>query len=247
MPGQEQVKLPAPASRVTGRHRRPSITPLAGLLVVAGCTVQTGGSDALTGVYQRSIAAAAVKQPDYARPLQPIDTSRPKVTMAHIQPFPTIDTSRFTWVTSPDELRVLCQDRSDPLLALQQALGLPPEPRADVKVFTFEVRPKDLFRPCASSTDITTTQCSIDLPEQPVATQAAADHFVLKQIMDSYRSGFKDPGYPFTAMGWSYDWNPESPTHQGVSEYVVRPGAALSNVASVDPATFCQPPPEVRR
>jgi hypothetical protein len=40
-------------------------------------------------------------------------------------------------------------------------------------------------------------------------------------------------------MGWSYNWDPEAPTHQGVSEYVVKPGAVISNVVSVDPATFC--------
>ena len=209
------------------------------LLVLAGCAAQPGGPDALNEQYQRSIAEAAVKRPDYARPLQPIDVSRPQVTMAHIQPYPTIDTNRFTWVAHPDELRALCRGKTDPLLAMQQALGLPPERRDDVRVFTFGVRPTDMFRPCASSPDISTKTCSVDLPAQPVAAQAATEHFVLKQMMDSYRSGFKSPGYPFTAMGWSYDWDPGSPNHQGVSEYVVKPGAVISNVASVDPATFC--------
>jgi hypothetical protein len=217
-----------------------TLRPLAALLVLAGCAAQPGGPDALNDVYQKSIAAAAVKRPDYARTLQPIDTSRPEVTVAHLQPYPTIDTSRFTWVARPGELRALCRGRPDPLLAMQQALGLPPEKRDAERVFTFDVRPTDMFRPCASSPDITTTRCSVDLPVQPIGTQADAEHFVLKQIMDSYRIGFKAPGYPFTAMGWSYDWNPESPTHQGVSEYVVKQGAVISNVSSVDPATFCR-------
>jgi hypothetical protein len=235
----DQAERPAPNSRVSLRHTSRRLKPLAGLLLLSGCAAERGGPDALNHVYQTSIAAAAVKRPDYARPLQPIDASGPEVTMVHIQPFPTIDTGRFTWVTRPDELRALCRGRPDPLLAMQQALGLPPEQRSDVRVFTFDVRPMDVFRPCASSPDITTTRCSMDMPVQPVGADAATEHFVLKQMMDSYRGGFKDPGYPFTAMGWSYDWNPESSTHQGVSEYVVRPGAVISNVASVDPATFC--------
>jgi hypothetical protein len=217
-----------------------TLKPLAVLLVLAGCAAQPGGSDTLNDVYQKSIAAAAVKRPDYVRTLQPIDTSKPKVTVAHFQPYPTIDTSRFTWVAQPDELRALCHGKPDPLLALQQALGLPPEKRNDEKVFTFDVPPADMFRPCASSPDITTKQCSVDLPVQPIPAQAATEHFVLKQMMDSYRSGFNSPGYPFTAMGWSYDWDLNSSTHQGVSEYVVKPGAVISNVASVDPATFCR-------
>ncbi len=217
-----------------------TLRSLATLLVLIGCAAQPGGPDTLNDVYQKSIAAAAVKRPDYVRTLQPIDTSKPKVTVAHFQPYPTIDTSRFTWVAQPDELRALCHGKPDPLLALQQALGLPPEKRNDERVFTFDVPPTDIFRPCGSNPDITTKQCSVDLPVQPIPSQAATEHFVLKQMMDSYRSGFSNPGYPFTAMGWSFDWDPTSPTHQGVSEYVVKPGAVISNVASVDPATFCQ-------
>jgi hypothetical protein len=212
------------------------------LLPLTGCAGQAGNVDALRDLYQKSIAAAAVKRPDYARPLEPIDISRSVVTVVHVQPYPSIDTNRFTWVTLPDALRELCRGRSDPLLALQQALGLPPEKRDDLRVFTFDVRPADMFRPCASSPDITTTQCTMGLSQSapPAGTEGAAEHFVLKQMMDSYRSGFENPGYPFTAMGWSYNWDPEVPTHQGVSEYVVKPGAVISNVISVDPATFCR-------
>jgi len=196
----------------------------------------------LNDPYQKSIATAAVKQPDYARPLQPIDPFIAEVRVAHLQPYPTIDTNRYTWVTFPGALRDLCRDKPDPLLAIQQALGLPPEKREGMRVFTFDVRPADIFRPCASGPDINTTQCAMDLPQSlpQTPTQAAVEHFVLKQIMDSYRNGFKGPGYPFTAMGWSYDWDPQSPTHQGVSEYVVKPGAAIANVVSVDPETFCR-------
>jgi hypothetical protein len=227
-----------------------TLKPVAILLVLTACAGPTGRLEALNDHYQKSIAAAAVKEPDYARPLQPIDASRSEVRVANIGE--TIGSKGFTWVTFPGPLRELCRGKPDPLLALQQALGLPPEQRQKVWVFTFDVRPADIFRPCASSPDITTTQCTMDLPKRPPVTspkeaaeqaaleQAVAEHFVLKQMMDSYRNGFKKPGYPFTAMGWTYNWDPESPTHIGVSEYVVKPKAVISNVISVDPATFCQ-------
>jgi hypothetical protein len=215
--------------------------PLVVLLALTGCSGQASNPDALNEVYQKSIAAAAVKRPDYVRPLQPIDVSKSEITVVHVQTYPSIDANRFTWVTLPDALRELCRGKPDPLLAIQQALGLPPVKRGDVRVFTFDVRPADLFRPCASSPDVTTTQCTVGLFQSaPLSgTQTAAEHFVLKQMMDSYRSGFEGPGYPFTAMGWSYNWDPEAPTHQGVSEYVVKPGAVISNVNSVPPAEFC--------
>jgi hypothetical protein len=216
---------------------------LMALALLGGCATETVSQDNLNQAYQDSIAVAAVKQPSYVKVLQPIDASKAAVRVAHVQPYPTIDTSRYTWIAPPDALRALCQGRADPLLALQQALGLPPEQNNAVRVFTFDVSPAAIFRPCASSPDITTTQCSVDLPAAaPSGVQAAAEHFVLKQIMDSYRTGFKASGYPFTAMGWSYDWDPASPTHQGISEYVVRPGATISNVISVTPAAFCQMP-----
>jgi hypothetical protein len=213
---------------------------LAALLVLAGCAAPANrpvvpSSDP----YQASIAAAAVKRPDYVRALQPIDTSLPKVTVVHFQDYPTVDTKYFTWVTLPDALHAFCHGKPDPVLAIQQALGLPPEQRTDWRVFTFDVRPADMFRPCASSPDITTKQCAVDLPERPIPAQAATEHFVLKQMLDSYRIGFTNHGYPFTGMGWSYDWDPDSPTHQGVSEYVVKQGAVIFNVTSADPATFC--------
>jgi hypothetical protein len=160
--------------------------------------------------------------------------------VVHFQPDPTIDPRRFMWVSLPDELRALCRGRPNALLAMQQALGLPPETRDDVRVFTFYVRPMDMFRPCASSPDTSTAECSMDLPAQPNSAHSVAEHFVLRQMMKSYRSGFGDPGYPFTAMGWSYNWDAQSSTHQGVSEYVVKADADISDVASVDPETFCR-------
>jgi hypothetical protein len=217
--------------------------PLSILLALTACAGPTGRLEALNDDYQKSIATAAVKKLDYARPLQPIDASKPRVRVANIGH--EIDTKDFIWVTFPGPLRELCRDTPDPLLALQHALGLPPQQRPDVRVFTFDVRPTDIFRPCASSPDVTTTQCTMVLPQSPpvTSTQATAEHSVLKQMMDSYRTGFEDPrypGYPFTAMGWTYNWDPESPTHIGVSEYVVKPNAVISNRISVDPATFCR-------
>lgn len=121
------------------------------------------------------------------------------------------------------------------------ALGLPPDRNDTIKVFTFKIGPADVFRPCASGPDTTTTSCKLDLPRDP-SGDAATEHFVLKQIMDSWRTGFSSPGYPFTAMGWSYDWDPDSTTHQGVSEYVTKPGAVIDDATWSTPSAFCAAP-----
>jgi len=225
--------MPGPTER-----RRLVIVSLATALLFGCATMQTPQMG-LEAAYTRSICEAAVKTPDAVRTLTPIDKAKREIAVAHVQPYPTLDSTRYIWVALPDELRALCRNKKDALLALEMALGLPPDPR-DEKVFTFKISPNDLFRPCASSPDTTTTSCSLDLPRAAPA-DAESEHFVLKQMMDSYRTGFPSPGYPFTAMGWSYDWDPASTTHQGVSEYVTRLGAVITDITSTTPAAFCEP------
>jgi hypothetical protein len=219
------------------QHRR-FVTVLFATALLFGCALTKTPEERLEGAYTRSIAEAAVKTPASVRTLTPIDLTQREITVAHLQPYPTIDASRYIWISLPDELRTFCKNKNDKLLALEMALGLPPDPQEE-KVFLFRISPADLFRPCASNPDTATTSCSLDLPRN-APPDSKSEHFVLKQMMDSYRVDFPSPGYPFTAMGWSYDWDPDSPTHQGVSEYVTRPGAAISDVTSETPAAFCE-------
>lgn len=217
------------------RRRRFVLAALATALLFGCATTQTP-EEGLNAAYTRSIPAAAVKTPDSVRTLTPIDTTKAEIIVAHLQPYPTIDASRFIWISLPGDLRTFCKDKKDKLLALEMALGVPPDPTDD-KVFTFRISPADLFRPCASGPDTTTTSCSLDLPRTP---DSKNEHFVLNQMITSYRVGFSSPGYPFTGMGWSYDWDPDSATHQGVSEYVTKPGAAISDIASTTADAFCE-------
>ena len=219
-------------------RRRRFVIVLPAMALLLGCAIVRTPRERLEDAYTRSIPEAAVKTPNSVRTLTPIDTTKHEITVAHLQPYPTIDPTRYIWISLPDELRAFCKDKKDKLLALEMALGVPPDPKDD-KVFTFKISPADLFRPCASSPDTTTTSCSVDLPRDASA-DSKSEHFVLNQMMTSYRIGFSSPGYPFTGMGWSYDWDPDSATHQGVSEYVTKPGAAITDIASTTPAAFCE-------
>lgn len=66
--------------------------------------------------------------------------------------------------------------------------------------------------------------------------------FVAKQMWNSYRMDFGDPGYPFTGMGWTYNWDSSSPDHFGVSEFVVKRDADIKIVGEKLPADFCRKP-----
>jgi hypothetical protein len=153
-------------------------------LGLAGCASQSTDHAQLAELYRQSISRAAVKRSGDVHKLQAIDPSWPVVKVVHVQAAKTIDIARFIWVALPDELQRMCRGKPDPLLAIQQALGLPPEADNGVQVFSFTVRSKDIFRPCASSAETNTDECSIDIQEEPRG-DPLGEHFVLKQLMDS--------------------------------------------------------------
>lgn len=72
--------------------------------------------------------------------------------------------------------------------------------------------------------------------------------FAARQMWNTYRRGFLSSkvksgdypytGYPFTGMGWSYDWS-DVPNHIGVSEFVIKRNAPITLISSRTPAEFC--------
>jgi hypothetical protein len=158
--------------------------------------------------------------------------------------------SSYVWVAATQEIRQSCRGARDPVLRLQQILGLPPQrdpkPGNRWHFFVFEIDSRDLFRPCPGGVDVHTPgkpKCLLgsDLDPQldPELTK-----FLLQQWWLSHRATIeygRDPelGYPWTGMGWTYDWNPASKTHRGVSEFVVRKTAAIDHARTVSPESFC--------
>jgi hypothetical protein len=46
-------------------------------------------------------------------------------------------------------------------------------------------------------------------------------------------------GYPFTGMGYTYDWGASSSGYFGVNEFIVEQGTTLDEVSKVDLGEFC--------
>ena len=189
--------------------------------------------DVLERAYQRSIFQSAVKRPSYRKRLVPINSGARRVTLISLtrksdppdqadSPFPQDKgvvqltllpggagvLERNTWVSLPSELGPKCRGATDPLLALQMLLGLPPEGGA-WELFRFDVAPRHIFRPCASGPSITSRKCGFEIPTSfASASERAAiaetQAFVFQQMWSSYTKGFPWPGYPFTGMGWTY-------------------------------------------
>jgi hypothetical protein len=55
----------------------------------------------------------------------------------------------------------------------------------------------------------------------------------------THRVGFEEDGYPFTDMGWSYNWAPDSPNHIGVTEFVVQKDGPANIIRTETPEEFC--------
>jgi hypothetical protein len=221
---------------------------------VAGCATPGGSPPAdLAREYEHAIRESAVRTPASSVPLRAIPREQTVVTVATFTEWgaPATPLQRYTWVSLPDQLHQLCRGKPDPVLAIQEILGLrpaaaPSRPDHQWQVVTFTVPRQWIFRPCPGGTDISAPSCAAG--DVSNTLDADTTRFLLRQLWTSDRVGFMrkgddgrvtpDVGYPFTGMGWSYDWDPASPTHVGVSEYVLKPGAPLGDVKVTTPDRF---------
>jgi len=210
--------------------------------------------DPLQRQYQRAIQDAAVRHPDWSIPLWSFGDAR-MVLVSTFTEDSALDTlTQHNWVAATAEVRHRCGGKSDSVLFLEELLGLPPQRDADIgkrsHVYTFEVPQDALFRPCPGGVDLskpTEPRCAAGSELDPKLDPDTAQ-VLLKQFWFSHRTaissgGVLEFGYPWTGMGWTYNWDPKSKNHIGVSEFVVQKGAVASHVRDATPAEFCSARP----
>jgi hypothetical protein len=126
------------------------------------------------------------------------------------------------WVTAIPYIQQTCQAYTYPTVEekkqrMFQLLGMPPNGKQNYFI-EFWVKPENLQRPCPDN-GIKDTKCGLKLP---------------KKVTPEYRKWFNEtraiqytipngryPGYPWTQLGYTYDWNPENKSHVGMSEFVI--------------------------
>jgi hypothetical protein len=227
----------------------------------AGAESASKAPSDLQELYEQAIYDSAVKRPSFNRLLMPIPASEAYVTVQTLRTkeLPVEDPSPFgprerdllrlkrinaergvllgnIFVALPKEARRLCKGAADPLLALQQGLGLPPKSDPDYRIVRFRVPRADMFRPCTSGPDVGAPRCAFDIPQDLDPAHRA---FMIAQMWTSYRTGFDWPGYPFTGMGWTWNWAPDSDDNYGVSEYIAKRGAEVTRIRTLSIAEFC--------
>ena len=122
------------------------------------------------------------------------------------------------WITTAPELRQrMHQEKAkDVNRRLIQLLGLPPNSVYSHFV-EFWVKPSDLFRPCPDK-EITDTKCETCFPKE---TDSAHVSWINENRISRYYQCDLINQYPWTQLGYTYDWNPKNKSHVGLSEFVI--------------------------
>jgi hypothetical protein len=122
------------------------------------------------------------------------------------------------WVTAVPELKERMRNykTKDHDLRLKQLLGLPPNSVYSYFV-EFWVKPKDLFRPCPDK-EISDKSCSLCFPEN---TDSTYSKWINNNRIDRYYQCELYNRYPWTQLGYTFDWNSGNKSHVGLSEFVI--------------------------
>lgn len=242
----------------------PTFTPVYAvlLLVLAACSTLQRDPSESSSAYRAAISDAAVASPTKVLPLlamPPAATlsvvslmSAAKVPRCSQEALPCTVTlgERPLWVTLSGEVQARCRSwklRGDELRnRLEQLLGMPMDPPQHyrkVAFVEFLVARQGLARPClgVDSNDSAPATCTLDAQPTTPATLSA---FVGQQMAESYvveRPG--SPGYPFTRLGYTYDWAPTARAdHYGASEFIVLPTSTVEVLAVVSTDDYCRAP-----
>ena len=166
------------------------------------------------------------------------------------KPFQTsVVPDRYIWVTAVPELKKIAQEYvKNPkpgvslTLRLKQYLGLP-DSQEEYFFVEFWVRPQDIFRPCLN-TDIIGDFCLPDPNPQklPLAYKNIFDFVPADAQYKKWFTERRDTAYtgdkpfPWTRLGYSYDWGSKEPKKIGVSEFVIRQGVTvfIHSITSTD-------------
>lgn len=134
---------------------------------------------------------------------------------------------REVWVTPAPYLQEFCKAQRSQLsddaltLRLEQLMGLPPH-NGKTRFVEMWVQVADLFRPSPDPA-ITDHEAELDFP---MATGMTVSQSHIDWINNLKSSSYGEKGYPWTRLGYTYDWGDDTPV--GLSEFVVREKAVIT-------------------
>ncbi len=159
----------------------------------------------------------------------------------------TMTNDRKTWVTTVPELKDFCQRteiiKSEVELRLEQLLGLPPN-SDKTRFVEMWVRPDDLFRP-SPDPEISDHVADLDFSESNKIKKQSKGHL---KWFDDYHLWFDDlkekaykyNGYPWTRLGYTFDWGGDPNSDVGLSEFVIKKGAEIEVKSITKTQDYCK-------
>ena len=125
------------------------------------------------------------------------------------------------WVTAAPQLQELCSAkqfgrREGVDLRLKQLFGMPPT--VSKRYFVeFWVKPEDLYRPCPDP-EVDDAECGLAFTERSTPEH---QEWIAAQRLASYSNANHYDNYPWTQLGYTYDWSPRNRSRIGLSEFVI--------------------------
>ncbi|MGB0712037.1 MAG: hypothetical protein ACPGUC_00620 [Gammaproteobacteria bacterium] len=191
----------------------------------------------LPALYTAAIEDAAVVDGGEIKPLRAIHAGRVKLVAWVPRDRLRVGAFRLKedlWVSKVPELQEKCAGYKGNLVPrLKQLLGLRLNAERH-ELVELEADSVDLFRPCPDP-DPSRESCGTTVPEDVPPKYLA---WFAAHSANAHR---KPGGSPFTGLGYTYDWNPETGDY-GVSEYVVRGEAWVDVLSVVDTREYCEDP-----
>lgn len=231
------------------------------VLALFGCARLPVGGGYAQSLYDAAISDAAVASPDEVLALRPVPpgnmvTMVSWVTQSRLPCRPDMSQCDLhvgddrLWVTLDGEIGSLCRSwnlTGDPLRQrLEQLLGLPPNPPPQFQKAWFvemQIPRGSIERPClgVDNSDPARPKCTINRGSGH-AVSAEMSNFVGQQMAAAYIVHSSGPGYPFTRLGYTYDWNPDAAArkHYGASEFVVAAGTVAKVMAQIRTDDYCK-------
>jgi hypothetical protein len=128
------------------------------------------------------------------------------------------------WVTSSNELKDWFKKNQvkDTVMRLKQLLGLPPT-ATNSHFVEFWVKQKNLFRPCPDK-EIIDNRCNCNFLDN-----VDEDHkkWINENRVSRYYNMDLYNQYPWTQLGYTYDWSAKNVSHIGLSEFIIDQNAIV--------------------
>jgi len=205
----------------------------------------------LWNAYFRAIYDSAVYEPANVRPLYPLRPDADgNVLVATLgrrdgNVGDTIPTKDGIWVTMVPEVQTICRAfTGDVAMQLRELLGLRPDD--DVPRFlSLQAKASDIFRPSPDPQTTTVYPCPTP-PDStcgnvfPKDSPGVTPEHVLWIASSSFSLHAVPGGYPWTHLGYTYNWAPGKDRY-GASEYVIRAGKTATIREKWTPAEYCAP------